>query len=203
MYEGLSEGEGAKERSGYSPVVDWGTLRILFSLTLQYNLCTTQVDFKNAFVQAPLDRPMYMNLPPGLYGKKGFEGKVLRLNRSLYGHRYAAKLFYELIRKVLVGKLNFRVSPHDHCLFIRSDCLIVTWVDDAIIITKEQAVADTVIDAIRKYDLDLDKQNEGGLAEYLGININELPDGSAELTQSGLVIERIIEGMGLEAANGK
>jgi len=67
---------------------------------------------------------------------------------------------------------------------------------------KEQAVADTVIDAIRKYDLDLDKQNEGGLAEYLGININELPVGSAELTQSGL-IERIIEGMGLEGANGK
>jgi len=110
---------------------------------------------------------MYMNLPPGLYGKKGFEGKVLRLNRSLYGHRYAAKLFYELIRKVLVGKLNFRVSPHNHCLFIRSDCLIVTWVDDAIIITKEQAVADTVIDAIRK-------QNEGGLAEYLGINIRPM-----------------------------
>jgi len=26
MYEGLNEGEGAKERSGYSPVVDWGTL---------------------------------------------------------------------------------------------------------------------------------------------------------------------------------
>jgi len=69
MYEGLKEGEGAKETSGYSPVIDWGTLRILLSLTIQYGLHTTQVDFKNAFVQAPLERPMYMNLPPGNKGK--------------------------------------------------------------------------------------------------------------------------------------
>jgi len=51
--------------------------------------------------------------------------------------------------KVLVGKLNFCVSLHNHCLFIPNDCLIVTWVDDAIIITKDQAVADTVIDEIQ------------------------------------------------------
>jgi len=68
--------------------------------------------------------------------------------------------------------LNFCIVPHDHCLFIQNDCLIVTWVDDTIIITKEQAVADTVIDKIWTYNLDLDKQNKGGLAEYLGINIH-------------------------------
>jgi len=145
---------------------------------------------------------MYMNLPPSLQGKPGFKGKVLWLNRSLYGHRYAAKLFYELICKVLVGKLNFQVSPHDHCLFIQKDCLIVTWVDDAIIITKEQHVADTIIEEIKKYNLDLDKQNAGGLAEYLDINIHKLLDGSTELTQTGL-IEQIVESMGLGGANGK
>jgi len=66
MYEGLKEGEGAKETSGYAPVIDWGTLHIILSLTIQYGLHMTQVDFKNAFVQAPLKRPMYMHLPPGL-----------------------------------------------------------------------------------------------------------------------------------------
>jgi len=55
MYEGLREGEGAKEMSGYSPVVNWDTLHILLSLTLQFNLCTTQVDFNNAFMQAHLE----------------------------------------------------------------------------------------------------------------------------------------------------
>ena len=97
MYEGLKEGEGAKETSGYSPVIDWGTLRILLSLTIQYGLHTTQVDFKNAFVQAPLEWPMYMNLPPGLSEAPHLKGKILCLKWSLYGHRYVAKLFYELL----------------------------------------------------------------------------------------------------------
>jgi len=101
-----------------------------------------------------------------------------------------------------VEKLNFRISPHDHCLFIRHDCLIVTWVDDAILITKTPGVADTIIKAIQSHDLDLDKQNDGGLAKYLGININRLPDGSVEMTQTGLT-ERIIESLGLTGANGK
>jgi len=59
------------------------------------------------------------------------------------------------------------VSLHDHCLFIRKDCLIVTWVNDAILFMKNPGVADDVIKAICAHDLDLVKQNEGGLAEYL------------------------------------
>jgi len=205
MYEGLNEGETAKETSGYAPVIDWGTLRIILNLKMHFGLSSTQVDFKNAFVQAKLDRPMYMNLPPGLNNLPAFKDKVLRLNRSLYGHRYAAKLFYELIRRVLVEKLGFRVSPHDHCLFIRKDCIIVTWVDDAIILTKpeDKGKADQIIEEIKKHGLDLGKQNDSeGLAEYLGINIKKLEDGSLELTQRGL-IDRIIEGMGLQNANPK
>jgi len=204
MYEGLKEGETAKETSGYAPVIDWGTLRLILNLKMQHDMLSTQVDFKNAFVQAALDRPMYMNLPPGLNGLPQYQDKVLRLGRSLYGHRYAAKLFYELIRGVLVGKLGFKVSPHDHCLFLRKDCIIVTWVDDAIILTKPNDLdkADKLIDEIRAHGLDLGKQSTEGLAEYLGINIKKLDDGSMELTQRGL-IDRIIEGMGLQDANSK
>jgi len=137
-----------------------------------------------------------MNLPPGLSEAPHLKGKILCLKQSLYSHQCAAKLFYELLRKILVEKLHFKVSPHVHCLFIRQDCLIVTWVDDAILITKNPGVANDIIKAIHAHDLDLNKQNEGGLAKYLGIN------DSSELTQSGL-IRRIVESLGLEAAKGK
>jgi len=76
MYEGLKEGEGTKETSSYSPVIDWGTLQIIL-LTIQYDLCMTQVDFEKAFVQAPLKRPMYMNLIPGLNDAPHLNGKTL------------------------------------------------------------------------------------------------------------------------------
>ena len=144
------------------------------NLISQGSLYSTQVDFKNAFVQAPLERPMYMTLPPGLADQPQYQDKVLKLKRSLYGHKYAAKLFYELIRKVLVERMGFRVSNHDHCLFLWEDCIIITWVDDAIIITKEEGKANAIIEEMQKHELDLDKQGEGGLADYLGINNNHL-----------------------------
>jgi len=200
MYKGLREGDDTSN-SGYAPVIDWGTLRIILNLMVQENLHSTQVDFKNAFVQAPLERPMYMNLPPGLQDLGMYKDKVLQLNRSLYGSKYATKLFYELIRDVLI-KLKFRVSTHDHCLFIRHDCIIVTWVDDAIILTKEQGKADQIIADIQKHGLDLDKQGSSGLAEYLGIDIKKREDDSLEMSQRGL-IGRIIESMDLKNANGK
>jgi len=64
--------------------------------------------------------------------------------------------------------------------------LIVTLVDDAILITKTPRVADDIIKAIQSHNLDLDKLNDGGLAKYLGMNINGLPDGSVDMTQKGL-----------------
>jgi len=55
MYEGLNKGETVKETSGYAPVIDWGTLRFILNLKMQHDMLSTQVDFKNAFVQAALD----------------------------------------------------------------------------------------------------------------------------------------------------
>ena len=115
--EGLEEGETVEESDGYSPVVDWGTLRLLLTLSIQHNLKTTQVDFHNAFVQSPLDRPMYMEYPEGMKNHPKYKGKILKLKRSLYGHKFAAKLFYKLLVKNL-GKLNMKPSSLDHCLFV-------------------------------------------------------------------------------------
>ena len=97
MLKGLHEGELASESSGYAPVIDWGTQQILLTLVVQHDLVTTQVDFRNAFTQAPLDRPMFMELPQGLKNKKEYQGKIFQLDQSLYGHRFTMKLFYDLL----------------------------------------------------------------------------------------------------------
>jgi len=77
MYKGLKEGETAKETSRYAPVIDWGTLQLIMNFKMQHNLHSMQVDFKNAFVQAALDRAMFMNLPPGLNGLPQYQNKIL------------------------------------------------------------------------------------------------------------------------------
>jgi len=75
-------------------------------------------------------------------------------------------------------------------------------VDDAIILTKEPGKANQIIADIKKYDLDLDKQGNSGLAEYLGIDIKKHEDISLEMSQRGL-IGRIIKSMDLKSVNGK
>jgi hypothetical protein len=58
-----------KNESAYVPVVDWGTVQLLFSLSVAHNLPTKQINFRNAFVQSCLPRPIYLELPQGLTDK--------------------------------------------------------------------------------------------------------------------------------------
>jgi hypothetical protein len=125
------------------------------------------------------------------------------LTKSLYGHKHAAKLFYQLLRDTLTKKLNFHLSPSDHCLFIRHDCIIINWVDDQLILTKDPMVALEVVESMRSAGLILDiESQQGSIANYLGIQIQEQDDGTLLLTQSGLV-ERVLEAIDLKDANPK
>jgi hypothetical protein len=143
---------------------------------------------------------MFMSLPPGFDQQAGH---CLRLTKSLYGHKFAAKLFYELLRDTLTDKLGFYVSPSDHCLFIHHDCIINNWVDNQLLLTKDPAVALELVEAMRNAGLILDiESGSGSIANYLGIQIQEEDDGTLLLTQSGL-INRILEAMDLNNANPK
>ena len=47
----------------YAPVVQWSTMRMMFSLSLALGLKTQQVDYSNAFVQAKIDGEVHCELP--------------------------------------------------------------------------------------------------------------------------------------------
>ena len=54
---------------------------MLLVLTAKFDLETIQLDAVNAFVYADLNKTVFMRMPLG-YGKNG---KVLHLNKALYG----------------------------------------------------------------------------------------------------------------------
>ena len=88
----------------HAPVVEWGTLRVLFSLMLNFNMHTTQIDFRNAFVQSDLPEPIFLELPPGPFRENpAFQGKVLKVYKSLYGDRRAPRLWFQHLRQHLVS----------------------------------------------------------------------------------------------------
>ena len=67
----------------YAPVVSWITVRLLLVLSLILGLQTQQVDYTNAFCQAPLEQTVFVELP------RGFEvpNMVILLQQSVYGLR--------------------------------------------------------------------------------------------------------------------
>jgi hypothetical protein len=200
MCEGLMGDASADVQDGYSPVVDWVTIRMMLTVSVKYGPHATQVDFNNAFVQAPLKEPMFMSLPPGFNQQTG---QCLRLTKSLWNLKFAAQLFCEPLHDTLTDQLGFYVSPSDHCLFIQHEYIINNWVDDQLLLTKDPAVALEIVEAMRKAGLILHVESDSGsIANYLGIQIQEEDNGTLLLMQSGL-IDRILEAMDLKNATPK
>ena len=69
--------------------------------------------------------------------------------------------------------------------------IILTFVDDCILISKDKAVIQEFIHSLGNGPENFDFTDEGTLSEYLGVEISRLPDGGFSLSQPFL-IERII-----------
>jgi hypothetical protein len=73
--------EGVDFSETFAPVVNWTTVRLLLVLSQVLNLSTKQVDYTAAFILAPINDTVYLEMPRGF----SEPGMVLKLKRSLYG----------------------------------------------------------------------------------------------------------------------
>jgi hypothetical protein len=47
----------------YAPVASWASVHLLLALTTVYRWHTTQIDYVLAFLQAPVEKDLYMKIP--------------------------------------------------------------------------------------------------------------------------------------------
>jgi hypothetical protein len=85
-------------------------------------------------------------------------------------------------------------------MFVKDGCILVTYVDDAIIMGRDQAAIDAVLSGLKSLQLDYD--HLGDLAAYLGVEISRNDDGTMELKQPHLSATAIAA-LGLEDSNPK
>jgi hypothetical protein len=177
----------------YCPVVSWHTVRLLLIISQVLGLATQQVDYINAFVQSPIgDQEVFIEMPRGF--KK--EGKVLKLNKTLYGLNVGPRNFYNHLKSKLEHpSLGFVQSDADQCLFISDKVIVLVYVDDTLLFARNQQDIENVIDNLREQGLVLEK--ESNVAGFLGVHIERLENGSLHLTQIGL-IKRILESLNVE-----
>jgi hypothetical protein len=156
-------------------------------------------------MQAPADCDLFMQIPPGFKvenGKVVFNSDgcpsdnspyALRPKRNMYGLRQAGNNWFDALKMSLLN-LGFRQSQHDPYLFIKSNCILITYVDDCLLFAKTDEILDDIIKSLQQ---NFELTSEGSIGAYLGIDIRRTPEGFLELAQPGL-IQKIIAACGLQ-----
>ena len=168
----------------HAQVISWSSIRVflVLSITLKWHTCT--IDFSNTFIQAKLDAPVWIHLPHGFKSEHGYKKTCLCLKKSLYGLSVAPRLWSQHLLSAL-KKEGFIASKYDSCLLIKPNMLIVLYVDDAGVCTKNKHDIDELICRLTKCGFELTR--EGSFSEFLGIKfVHDKETGTITAMQHGL-----------------
>jgi hypothetical protein len=109
------------------------------------------IDFVIAFPQAELDVKIWTYLPIGFQvdTKKEFKCYIFKLNKSLGIWFKTSKS--ELVRKFKQGLVDrgFHPSAIDPCLYFKKGMIIITYVDDCIIISNSMKDINTFVKSMK------------------------------------------------------
>jgi hypothetical protein len=170
-------------------------------LSTKLNLLSTQADITAAFVHTVLEGPpVYVEQPKG-HERVGPNGEplVLKLNKCIYGLRQSSRCFFNYLKDILEDN-DLKQSELDPCLFIGKKVIVVVYVDDLLLFSKDDAEFDKLIDSIKKANVAI--RREGTAEGFLGIDIKreDSPSGpQITLLQTGLT-QRIISALGLSSS---
>ena len=171
-------------------------VRALLILSVIFGYHSRSIDFVLAFPQATLEEDVFMELPAGVEYPGGSRKQyVLKLDKNLYGLKSAAHNWFQMLSNGLQkDELGFKQSEVDPCVFIRKDAIMLTWVDDCIIFSKDLSTIQNIVTLLKKdFDVELEEDINGGdVSRYLGLTIQRNKNKSFEIKQTYL-IERILK----------
>jgi hypothetical protein len=124
---------------------------------------------------------------------------VLKLEKNIYGQKQPGRVWNSFLMDKLLS-IGFTPSLIDDCAFFRNDIIFMVYVDDSIFLGNNDSKLQDAIKEIQ--DLGLNIEDQGHPADYAGVNIKKLWDGSYEFTQCAL-IDSIISDVGLKDAKVK
>jgi hypothetical protein len=138
-----------------------------------------------------------MELPAGVNPINVSDGNrrryVLKLNKSLYGLKQAGYNWFEKLREGLITR-DFIQSEVNKCVFFRKDCIVLTYVDDCIILGKDMAILDAVISSLKEGHEDFELVDQCNIGKYLGLGllIRDIDVNIFKMSQSFLSLDKKI-----------
>ena len=141
-----------------------------------HDLESRSIDFVLAFPQAELHEYVYMELPFG-FDHDGDRSYVMKLNKSIYGLKQASSNWFDHLTKGLKQR-DFFPSEMDPCVYYKDNCIVLVYVDDCIIFSKDKSVIDDLIHSLMNGPENYVLTDEGEINKYLGVDIDKFKKGS-------------------------
>ena len=110
---GFKQREGIDVGETFAPTVSSSCVRLLSTIACELDLDACHFDVEQAFVQSKLDEDVFLRLPRGC---GHLSGKVVRLNKSLYGLKQASRSWHAHLTTCL-NTLGFQQCLADACVF--------------------------------------------------------------------------------------
>jgi hypothetical protein len=184
--QGFTQVKGIDYAETYTPVGRLHTLWTILCVSTIRGWQMHRMDVDSAYLNAPLDKEIWMRLPPRIDFTK--PGNALLLKRALYGLKQSGRQWYLELRKAL-ERINWQSCIKDKCLFIKKTrhglrTMLLVYVDDLVIMG--QMITD--VNAEKQLLSGIFKMKDLGELNYvLGIRISRNTDGSIELDQEELI----------------
>ena len=191
--------KGIHYEQTYSPVASWNSIRLLLTMTAVHNWHTKQLDYVQAYAQAPIEKTLYMQIPRGIQIPGANKDEYcLKLHNNVYGAKNAGRTWNKFLMNKLINELGFKQSQYDECVLYRGTTMYVLYTDDSLLAGPNEKEIDQIIVDLRKAKLEL--TIEGDLQDFLGVNIERKSDGTIHLTQPQL-IDQILEDLKMTKDN--
>jgi hypothetical protein len=164
---GFSQIYGIDYFETFAPTVRMDILRMFLAIAAKNDWELTHMDIKNAFTESPLKEKIYLSPPQGVDVQKGH---ALRVLRSLYGLKQAARDWNSTCRQYLIEKLGFVQSRAEPCLFVHQSrpLRLLLYVDDILCATEKLENSDWLYSKLSER---FTTKNLGDVTKLLGIRI--------------------------------
>jgi hypothetical protein len=123
---------------------------------------------------------------------------VLKVHRNIYGKKQAGRVWNKYLVNKLTEEIGFVQSEVDKCVFYRGKTMYALYTDESIIAGPDKNEIDDIISNMKKVKLNITE--EGELEDFLGVDIEQMPDGTIHLTQPHQ-IDQILDNLQLNNKN--
>ncbi|CAI7893881.1 unnamed protein product [Closterium sp. NIES-54] len=170
VVRGFDQEHGRDFTETFAPVSRHTSLRIILAIAAMKKKKLLQIDVANAFLYAPVDAEIFVELPHSSHGEPN---QVCQLLKSLYGIKQAPRLWQQHLHARLI-RIGFKQLPHDQGMYRLTEdedyILLIVYVDDLLYIGSTDSIT-TWFEGELQRDLTLEVSST--VTQYLGLNIRE------------------------------